>query len=209
MESGIDIDLNPKAPAIPRVADKTKIDVRYMVIAPYVSIHVYYDAKSGEVIYEVEEPILSEDEEKNRDRVEQAMREIVNVNLLKSERTKEALIDYVDKTARLIISELGLKVGKGTVIIDMDADSISWVIDSSFEYSEEGEVVPIGSLDVLTTASSPWKVTLTEDYGVDIQHDGQITGTKELSSASVPYKIIIENSGRNGGGNMVININVA
>jgi flagellar protein FlaI len=81
-----------------------------MVIAPYVSIHVYYDAKSGEVVYEVEEPILTEAEEKNRDRVEQAMREVVNVNLLKGERTKEALIDYVDKTARLIISELGLKV---------------------------------------------------------------------------------------------------
>lgn len=107
---GFDINLSPQIPAIPKFEDKTKIDVRYMVIAPYVSIHVYYDAKLGEVIYDVEEPTLSEEEEKNRDRIEQAMREIVNVNLLKGEKTTEGLIDYMDKTSKLIISELGLKI---------------------------------------------------------------------------------------------------
>ena len=60
----IKINPNPLVPTIPQFEDKTKIDVRYMVIAPYVSIHIYYDIKTGEVIYDVEEPILSEEEKK-------------------------------------------------------------------------------------------------------------------------------------------------
>jgi hypothetical protein len=32
-------------------------------------------------------------------------------------------------------------------------------------------------------------------YDACIQHDGQVTGTKELSSASVPYRLAIENMG--------------
>jgi len=37
----ININLNPKVPALPKFEDKTKIDVRYMVIAPYVSCLLY------------------------------------------------------------------------------------------------------------------------------------------------------------------------
>ena len=106
----ISINLNPKVPALPRFDDKTKIDVRYMVIAPYVSIHVYWDAKAGEVIYDVEEPLLSDEDKKNLERIEQAMREMVNVNMVGDDRSKEGLLDYIDKTARLIISELGIVI---------------------------------------------------------------------------------------------------
>jgi archaeal flagellar protein FlaI len=104
------LNLNPQVPSLPKFEDKTKIDVRYMVIAPYVSIHVYYDEKLGEVIYDVEEPLLNEENKKNLDRIEAAMGEIVNINMLSGEKTKEGLLDYIDKTARLIISELSLKI---------------------------------------------------------------------------------------------------
>ena len=109
----IKINLNPRVPSIPKFADKTKIDVRYMVISPYVSIHVYYDAKSGEVVYDVEEPILEDKDKKNLDRIEQAMREVVNVSMVSGSNTEEALIDYIDKTARLIVSELGMSIEEG------------------------------------------------------------------------------------------------
>lgn len=106
----IGINLNPQVPMLPQFNDKTKIDVRYMVIAPYVSIHVYYDAKLGEVIYDVEEPVISEEDKANLDKVEKAIREVVDVNMSGGARTKEELLDYIDKTARLIISELGLVI---------------------------------------------------------------------------------------------------
>jgi len=106
----IKINLNPRVPALPQFEDKTKIDVRYVVIAPYVSIHIYYDAKSGEVLYDVEEPIISDKDKEDLKKIEQAMREVVNINMLTSEKTQEGLLDYIDKTAKLIISELGLSV---------------------------------------------------------------------------------------------------
>jgi len=108
----IKINLSPMVPSIPKFEDKTKIDVRYMVIAPYVSIHIYYDAKLGEVIYDVEEPVLSEEDRGNLERIEAAMREVVNVNMAGDDKGVEALLDYVDKTARLIISELGMSISE-------------------------------------------------------------------------------------------------
>ncbi len=106
----IKINLNPRVPAIPAFEDKTKIDVRYMVIDPYVSIHIYYDARLGEVVYDVEEPIISDEERGILDRISLAMREVVNVNMVEDDQSTEGLIDYIDKTARLIISELGMEI---------------------------------------------------------------------------------------------------
>ena len=107
------LNLNPPVPAIPKTADKTKIDVRYMVIAPHVSVHIYWNAKVGEVIYEIEEPLLKPEDKENLEKIEQAMREMVNVNLV-VEKTQESLMDYIDKTARLVISELSLKIEEDT-----------------------------------------------------------------------------------------------
>jgi flagellar protein FlaI len=109
MNARLRLNLNPQVPSVPRVADKTKIDVRYVVIAPYVSIHIYWDAKKGEVVYEVEEPLLEEADKENLKKIEHAMREVVNVNLAVG-TTQENLIEYIEKTAKLIISELGLKI---------------------------------------------------------------------------------------------------
>lgn len=106
----ININLNPHVPAISAPEDKTKIDVRYMVISPYVSIHIFYDAKSGEVLYDVEEPILSDEEKSVLDRIMSAMKEVVNVSMSGDNKSSEELIDYLDKTSKLIISELGLEV---------------------------------------------------------------------------------------------------
>jgi flagellar protein FlaI len=106
----MNINLNPQVPAVSMPEDRTKIDVRYMVISPYVSIHIYYDEKLGEIIYDVEEPVISEEERKVLDRIASAMKEVVNVSVAASDNSMEGLLDYIDKTARLIISELGLQV---------------------------------------------------------------------------------------------------
>jgi flagellar protein FlaI len=106
----VKINFNLKAPSIPNFEDKTKIDVRYMVIDPYVSIHVYYEQESGEVVYEVEEPVISKEEKEVLDRISLSMREVINVSINAEEKGVEGLIDYIDKTARVIISELGLKI---------------------------------------------------------------------------------------------------
>ena len=60
MVDKITINLNPTIPALPKIKDKTKLNVRYTLIAPYVSVHIYWDKRVSEVIYEIEEPFLND-----------------------------------------------------------------------------------------------------------------------------------------------------
>jgi len=99
-----------------------------------------------------------------------------------------------------------LDIGKGKVIIDMGEDTISWVLDSSFPYSEEGIAVPLGKLNVTTTVGNPWEVELKLFFGMDLQYDGDNFGTKQLDVAPTPYKFMIENGGKNSDGNIIIGL---
>ncbi len=109
-ENRIIINLSPGIPALPRIKDKTRVDIRYMLISPYASAHIFFDKKLLELVYEVEEPLLSQEEKELLSKIEEGMKEVININVL-VEKTQEAMIEYLDKTARLIISELDLNVG--------------------------------------------------------------------------------------------------
>ncbi len=107
------INTNPTIPALPRIEDKKKINVRYMLIPPYASVHIYWDTKINEVVYEIEEPILQEDERESLEKLENAMLELININIA-VENTLEATTEYIDKTARLLIDELNLRISPET-----------------------------------------------------------------------------------------------
>jgi archaeal flagellar protein FlaI len=113
MEEEIFINLNPGIPALPRADDKTKIDVRYPLISPYAYAHIYWNKKDSELMYELEEPLLDPKEKENLERVESSMREIININVL-VDKTIEAMIIYIDKTAKLLISELNIRMTTDT-----------------------------------------------------------------------------------------------
>ena len=105
------IDTTPPIPAIPIIKDKTKINVRYTLISPYTTVHIYWDNAISELRYEIEEPILNEEEVQTLNKIENGMREIINVNVV-VEKTQQAVLEYLDKTARLLIEELGLRVNE-------------------------------------------------------------------------------------------------
>lgn len=105
----IEINLTPTIPALPKADDKTKINVRYTLIPPYVSVHLYWNKNAGELMYEVEEPELDEQEKSLLNTLETSLGEMVNVSVL-IQKTAEAMIDYIDKTSRLLIEELDLKI---------------------------------------------------------------------------------------------------
>ncbi|MBI5148700.1 Flp pilus assembly complex ATPase component TadA [Candidatus Pacearchaeota archaeon] len=109
----IEINLSPVVPSLPRFKDKTQIDVRYMLISPYVSAHIYWNKELSEVAYEIEEPMLTELEKQQLEKLEKGMRELINVNLL-VEKNVDAILEYINKTAKLLASELGLKMTKDT-----------------------------------------------------------------------------------------------
>ena len=109
MAQEISIDITPPIPALPLLKDKTKIDVRYAVISPYATIHIYWDEQDSELKYEAEEPLLTDYEKEILYKIEDGMREIINVNVV-VEKTQQAVLEYIDKTAKLLINELNLKV---------------------------------------------------------------------------------------------------
>ncbi len=111
MPNKIEINLNPSIPSLPKITDKTKINLRYVLISPYTSVHIYWDKKIGELIYNVEEPILNENEKAILITLNRSLGEMINVNVL-VDKTKESMIEYIDKTSRLLIEELGLAVGE-------------------------------------------------------------------------------------------------
>lgn len=105
----IAINLSPSTPPLPRIEDKRSINVRYILIAPYVTAHIYWNNEIGELVYEVEEPALNDDERAALKQLEDAMMALININVA-VEKNIEETTDYIDKTARLLIDELNLKI---------------------------------------------------------------------------------------------------
>lgn len=105
------IDNNPPLPKLSKCTDKTKLDVRYMLISPFVSAHIYWNPEKGSIVYEIEEPLLTKEEGIILAKLKEGMKELINVNLL-VERSKEMMISYLDKTAKLVLIELGMKLSK-------------------------------------------------------------------------------------------------
>ncbi len=105
----VKINFTPEIPPLKKAKDKTKIDVRYSVLSPFVFIHIHWDPKEYEVIYEIEEPILTEIEKGYRDQIVPAMRDLIDFNTV-VEKDIEKLLEYIDKRLKIIAFELGLNM---------------------------------------------------------------------------------------------------
>jgi len=109
----VKIDFNPVIPPLKKIRDKTKIDVRYCLLAPYSYVHIYWDKIKYEIIYEIEEPILNSTEEMYRDQIVSAMKNLVNFDLI-IEKDQEKLLEYIDKRFKLLAIELGINMSYDT-----------------------------------------------------------------------------------------------
>ncbi|MEX2016923.1 MAG: ATPase, T2SS/T4P/T4SS family [Candidatus Pacearchaeota archaeon] len=109
----VKIDFSPPTPPLKKMADKTKIDVRYSLIAPFCSVHIYWNPKIYELVYEIEEPLLEKFEEEYRNQIIDAMRDIINFDIL-VEKNQESLLDYLDKRLKFLATEFGMKMSYET-----------------------------------------------------------------------------------------------
>lgn len=105
----ISINVTPILPVLRKYSDKKQIDIRYSLISPFANAHIYWDNKESELIYDVEEPLLNNEENENLQLVREAMRELINLNVI-VEKTHEGLMDYIEKTFNLLIKEFNLKI---------------------------------------------------------------------------------------------------
>ena len=107
------VDFSPKIPLLKRLKDKTKIDIRYCLISPFAYVHIYWDQKIYELVYEIEEPILDEEETRYKDNIVDAMSNMINFDVL-VEKNREKLLEYIDKRLKLLAIELGMSLSYET-----------------------------------------------------------------------------------------------
>lgn len=105
----VKINFNPDIPPLKKIKDKTKINVRYSVISPFAFIHIYWDPEEYEVVYEIEEPILTEAEKNYLDQILPAMRDLIDFDIIVEKET-EKLLEYIDKRFKIIAFEIGLSL---------------------------------------------------------------------------------------------------
>ena len=103
----VEINFSPKNPVIPKIADKTKIDVRYCLIAPFAYAHIYWDQSIMEVVYDVEEPKLDTAERQYREELTTAMKDLINYDIIVG-KSDEELEAYIERNIKILAIELGM-----------------------------------------------------------------------------------------------------
>ena len=106
---------NQEIPTLPTVHDKTKLDVRYPLIEPHAYAHLYYDQTTNEIVYKVEEPQLDPQEKQLLETIERGIGEIINISFI-NVKAKNAVIEYLEKNIKVLLAEMGVKVGEETFI---------------------------------------------------------------------------------------------
>jgi len=105
----VEINFFPTIPPLKKVKDKTKIDIRYCVLSPYSFIHIYWDDKRYELIYEIEEPLLNEIEKNQMKQISYALKNLINFETLISKK-REDLLDYIDLRFKVLAEEFGMSL---------------------------------------------------------------------------------------------------
>ena len=103
----IAIDFTPKIPPLKKIKDKTQIDVRYCLISPFAFVHIYWNEKNSELVYNIEEPPMNEEELECKKQIISAMRDLINFDLI-IEKSEEKLMEYIDEKFKLLAVELGM-----------------------------------------------------------------------------------------------------
>lgn len=103
------------------------------------------------------------------------------------------------------IIDVGIK--KGELRINSENNTVEFVIESEYVYSEPNETIYVGEIIAKTETRGKYNlVTLRREYGSKYNFTYQnLELSKTLTRSSVPYKIIITNEGEDSLGRILIN----
>jgi flagellar protein FlaI len=110
-----EIDLRPKLIVLPDIKDKTKFNIRYPLMPPYAYAHIFWDNKRNELVYYVQEPLLSDREKELLDFIKAGLEEMVSVPFSKSPKP-QAMIRYLEKNVQALLAELAVSVSKDSYL---------------------------------------------------------------------------------------------
>ncbi len=103
------INFNPEIPPLKKIKDKTKLNVRYALVSPFAFVHIHWDPKIYEIVYDIEEPVLDKEELAKKDKIISTMRNLINYEAI-VEKNLINLLDYIDKRFKMIAIELGIEL---------------------------------------------------------------------------------------------------
>lgn len=91
-------------------ADKlADIDVKYPLIKPFAYAHIKWDEEEKEVVYQLEEPNLSEEDKKVFRLIKDNLSEKLDVSL-SAMKNREKVIGYLEKKINALLTELGMQL---------------------------------------------------------------------------------------------------
>lgn len=98
---------------LPDFKNKEEMNVRYPLISPYSYVHIHWDNKLQEVIYEVVEPELDKKEKQILKTLEEGIKELINISFI-SVKKGESVIEYLEKNINVLLKELGFTLSEDT-----------------------------------------------------------------------------------------------
>ena len=104
-------------------------------------------------------------------------------------------VQFAEGNKRIV----SLSVSKGNFYVDGANNQIGWIMDSNYKYSEPGVVLPLGNMKVVTQKGSPYSVRFFIEYNLNLTSVG-LDSVSNLSSSPTPYRLSIENKGKNSAG---------
>src|SRR3989338_6758459 len=99
----------PTIPNLPELKDPKLLDIRYPFIPPYTFARIRWDSANTELVYEIEEPQLSEKEKKTLDILEDGIKELINLSFI-SVSDKQTVLLYLEKNIRVLLTELSIDI---------------------------------------------------------------------------------------------------
>ncbi|MEK6940974.1 MAG: type II/IV secretion system ATPase subunit [Nanoarchaeota archaeon] len=103
------VDLRQDIVELPDLS--SNLDVRYSVIKPYANIHIHHEADSKDLVYEVEEPNLTDQEKKVFSLVEDGIRELINISFL-NVQSPNVVMEYLERNVNIIMREFQVSVSE-------------------------------------------------------------------------------------------------
>lgn len=107
------LDLRPKIVNLPDTENRKEINIRYPLIPPFAFAHIFWDEENKELVYNVEEPLLSPAEKDLLELVKAGLEEMINISFIRATKTN-LIIKYLEENVQSILTELGTKVSKET-----------------------------------------------------------------------------------------------
>ena len=115
------------------------------------------------------------------------------------EEMNTIILDVRKVSGNQRVFDLGIK--KGSLTFDADNEKISFEIESKYKYSQLGENIKSGSVNILTeelSSKKDYKINLTLDY-FGSNYNLQLKNgdkNKQITKTSSLYKISIANKGK-------------